>query len=66
MYLPGIWDRIPEILKKVRILNKIKYCIKSVRIRSYSGLHFSHIFPHSDWIQRDTPYLSVFSPNAGK
>ena len=32
------------------------------------------IFPHSDWIRRDTadwirrdtPYLSVFSPNAGK
>ena len=24
------------------------------------------IFPHSDGIQRDTKYLSVFSPNAGK
>ena len=24
------------------------------------------IFPHSDLIRRDTPYLSVFSPNAGK
>ena len=24
------------------------------------------IFPHSDWIWRDTKYLSVFSPNAGK
>ena len=24
------------------------------------------IFPHLDWIQRDTKYLSVFSPNAGK
>ena len=24
------------------------------------------IFPHSDWIRRDTPYLSVLSPNAGK
>ena len=24
------------------------------------------IFPHSDWIQTDTLYLSVFSPNAGK
>ena len=24
------------------------------------------IFPHSDWIRRDTPYLSVFGPNAGK
>ena len=24
------------------------------------------IFPHSGWIRRDTEYLSVFSPNAGK
>ena len=24
-----------------------------------------NIFPHSDWIWRDTPYLSEFSPNAG-
>ena len=24
------------------------------------------IFPHSDWTRRDTSYLSVFSPNAGK
>ena len=24
------------------------------------------IFPYSDWIPKDTPYLSVFSPNAGK
>ena len=23
------------------------------------------IFPHSGWIPRDTPYLSVFIPNAG-
>ena len=23
------------------------------------------IFPHSDWIRRDTEYLSLFSPNAG-
>ena len=24
------------------------------------------IFPHSDWIRRNTPYLFVFSQNAGK
>ena len=24
------------------------------------------IYPHSDWIRRDTSYLSVFGPNAGK
>ena len=38
------------------------HCVKNVRVRSYSGPHF----PHSDWIRRDTLYLSVFSPNAGK
>ena len=41
-------------------------CVKSVRTRSYSGPHFSCNFPHSDWIRRDTPYLCVFSLNAGK
>ena len=34
--------------------------MKSVGIRSYSGPRF----PHSHWIRRDTPYISVFSPNA--
>ena len=35
-------------------------------------LFLVRIFPHSDWIRRDTEYteyteyLSVFSPNAGK
>ena len=42
------------------------HCVKNVRIRSYSGLHFSRIFPHSDWIWRDRKYLSLFSPKAGK
>ena len=41
-------------------------CVKSVRIRSYSGPHFSHIFLHSDWITLLKERLSVFSPNAEK
>ena len=45
---------------------KSLHCIKGVRIRSYSGPHFSHIFPHSDWIRGDVRYLSVFGPNAEK
>ena len=40
--------------------------VKRVCIRSYSGPHFSQIFTHSDWIRRDTSYLSVFSQSAGK
>ena len=30
------------------------HCIKSVHIRSYSGPHFSRIFPHLDWTRRET------------
>ena len=29
-------------------------------------LFLALIFLHSDWIRRDTKYLSIFSPNAGK
>ena len=32
---------------------------KSVRMWSYSGPHFSHIFPHSDWVRRDTDLRAV-------
>ena len=39
------------------------HCVKSVRIRSF---FWSVLFPHLDWIRKDTSYLSVFSPNAGK
>ena len=38
-------------------------CVKGVHTRSYSGPHFSRIFPHSDWIRIDT--LRIQS-NAGK
>ena len=31
-----------------------------------SEFSFVGIFPHLDWIQRDTKYLSIFSPNAGR
>ena len=37
---------------------KLTHCVKRVRVRSYSGPHYPLIFPHSDWIRRDTisPY----------
>ena len=35
---------------------------KMFKYRVFSGPYF----PHSDWIQRNKPYLSVFSLNAGK
>ena len=42
------------------------YCVKSVRTRSYSDPHFSRIFPHLDWIRRDTisPYSVQMRENA--
>ena len=40
----------------------ITHSVKSVRIRCYSGPHFSCILPHSHWIRS----LSVFSPNVTK
>ena len=33
---------------------------------SLFGVILARIFPHLDGIQKDTEYLSVFSPNAGK
>ena len=30
------------------------------------GVFLVCIFAHSDWIRRDTEYLSIFNPNAGK
>ena len=33
---------------------------------SIFGIFLLRIFLHSDWIQSDTEYLSVFSPNTGK
>ena len=52
--------------KIVYLVLHMSHCVKSGRIRSYSGPRFSRIFPHSDWIRRDTEYLSVFSPNVRK
>ena len=46
------------------------HCLKCVRIRSFSDPYFPafglNTEMHSDGIQGDTPYLSVFILNAGK
>ena len=57
-----LWKSLPPCKNGRKGENKffsVLHCIKSVRIWSYSGPHFSRIFRHSE-------YLSVFSPNAGK
>ena len=35
---------------------KAVHCVKSVRIRSYSGPHFSRIFPHSGKYGKNTDH----------
>ena len=43
------------------------WCLYSLcEMCSNTGFFLVRIFPHWDWIRRDTSYLSVFSPNAGK
>ena len=32
----------------------------------YLDFFLARIFPHSDWIPRNTDYLFVYTPNAGK
>ena len=45
---------------------KLRYFMQCYVKMSVFGVILIRIFQHSDWIPRDTPYLSVFSPNAGK
>ena len=54
-----------SVLKEVRILWVISTVTTAWKV-SVFWVFLVRIFPHLDWIQRDTPYLSLFSPNAGK
>ena len=56
-----IINLISSRILRYDLWSSIHHCV-SARIRSYSG----QCFLHSDWIRRNTPYLSIFSPNAGK
>ena len=51
----------------MRQVRKIaKHCVKSVRIRSYSGPHVSHISLIRTEYGRISPYLVRLRENAGK
>ena len=40
------------------------HCVKSVRIQSYSGPHFSRIFPYSDWMRENAGKMRTkITPN---
>ena len=70
MSLPCLpnWEEITRSDKLQETNSKYRNTMpeKSVRIWSYSSPHFSRIFPHSDWIRRDTPYSVRMWENAGK
>ena len=63
---------IPPFSPLLKVLLHFSYChcVKGVHIRSYSGPHFSHIFPHSVRIRenagkmrtRITPNMFIFYP----
>ena len=44
----------------------VKYLKGSLREKCLFRAFLVRIFPHSDWIRRNTTYLSIFSPNTGK
>ena len=59
------WKKTPEGFKdhqNSKCHKEAEHCVKSVRIRTI----LVRIFPAFCRIRRDTPYLSVFSPNVRK
>ena len=60
LYTPALFSVV------VGIEENDSHWVKNVRIRRYPGPHFSRIFPQSNWMRKDTGYLSVFSSNARK
>ena len=51
-----------EFLKSKQYVSLIYHCVKSVRLRNFSGPYFRTF----GLIRRDTEYFSIFSPNVGK
>ena len=62
LFLEGESPTLTHIYPFTRLLNLL-YTAWKVPV---FGVILVHIFPHSDWIRGDTPYLSVFSSNTEK
>ena len=61
-----IWVIIYDVAV-VKIRSKKRFVESSLREKCPNTKFFLvRILPHPDWIRRDTKYLSVLSPNAGK
>ena len=59
----GTLQKIYRLLLKEVLLNFLKITQELLRKVSLFVVFLVCIFPYSDWILRDTSYLSVFSPN---
>ena len=46
------------LITQTRVQNAVKHL--------WFGVFLVHIFPHLNWIRRNTSYLSVLNPNVGK
>ena len=67
LYWIGIANWNTRTFRCIRHIRQI--CCFKLALREKclnTGFFLVRIFPHSDWIRRNTSYLSVFSPNAGK
>ena len=53
-------------LSSFEIIFYKNYSFNNAWKKSVFWVFLVRIFQQSDWIRRDTPYLFVFSPNAGK
>ena len=68
-FLAGTWHTICfGLVKQANSWRKTASTLRTLVREKCPNTEFFlvRIFPHLDWIRRDTSYLSVFSPNAGK
>ena len=71
-FIENISDiKYPRLTNKkivVVILRQLNYAWVVTLREKYPNTEFFlvRVFPHSNWIRRDTPYLSVFNSNAEK
>ena len=65
-FMLSIAHFLTKVISKLVVISwdfdGVVHCVKM----SVFGVFVVLIFSHSDWIWRDTKYLSVLSPNAGK
>ena len=55
-----------NIFEKFSRNNNLEKVSNTAEKVSVFGFILVRNFPYLNWIPRDTPYLSAFSPNAGK